>query len=738
MRVRALAVVFAGLTLYASGAGADEIPKRTYLPDLYRAAVEREVLVGHDARLLGLGSAGVALITSADGATWNPASLASVGGASVGVMDAALRASGRSRNGALSGVTPLSAVGLDMPGGVGAAAWMDGWGDDRGKQRSFVAGYGRALGSLLGGVSVRHERHYFGADTLAAWSVDVGLQARGSVGRDGSWGAGASINRLGPRLKDQRGLYAPRRFNPAGARVGGWYDPPTGPRVVTEFSYVGDESRAPRDRRRWRVGGEQFLLKDRLAVRAGYNSIANYDRIGNGLTSLGVSLYVEGASLDYAFVTGGDGLGGDFESRHFVSFTVALGMAVMGTRDSRPGPAPALTFALPGSVTPPPISVRNSAFSPNGDGVRDTFALDVGSDEPGARLHVLSRDGTTIATSPLGDRSVAEWDGRRADGSSALDGLYRWNFVSRGRVMRSGVVLLDATAPVLKLSATAVAKLSGARSPHGRLRITADEAGVVESWSLVVALDGDTVYERHGSGAVPTEVRAADMDSLREGGAYDATLTVTDEAGNESVASAEFGVLDLRAHISVSAAEGDAIYVEAPSTYFDAGDAGLSREGRDLVSALVRDDGLYVVVQAEADGLSGERGRSLSSALVAAGLARDHVATQANGEANASAARLVISRQPTGTTPSHAVSDAPRRFRVLTGSFRSRFNAETAGAALTSAGFTARVVAAELASGVWYRVTVGSFDTRDEAADLLERVGDHVTGDPVILTPTVP
>ncbi|MEO2003813.1 MAG: SPOR domain-containing protein, partial [Candidatus Poribacteria bacterium] len=421
----------------------------------------------------------------------------------------------------------------------------------------------------------------------------------------------------------------------------------------------------------------------------------------------------------------------------FVSFTVDLGMAAVGARDSRAGPAPALTFALPGSVTPPPISVRNSAFSPNGDGVRDTFALDVGSDEPGARLHVLSRDGTTIATSPLGDRSVAEWDGRRADGSSASDGLYRWNFVSRGRVMRSGVVLLDATAPVLDMSATAVAILGGG-STHGRVRITADEAGVVESWSLVVALHGDTVYERHGSGAVPTEVRAADMDSLREGGAYDVTLTVTDEAGNESVASAGFGVLDLRAHTSVSAAEGEAIYVEAPSTYFDAGDPGLSREGRDLVSALVADGGLYVVVQAAADGLSDERGRSLFSALVAAGLAPDHVATVANGEADASAARLVISRQPTGTTPSHAVSEAPRRFRVLTGSFRSRFNAETAGAVLTSAGFTARVVAAELASGLWYRVTVGSFDTRDEAAALLERVGDHVTGDPVILTPAVP
>ena len=58
-------------------------------------------------------------------------------------------------------------------------------------------------------------------------------------------------------------------------------------------------------------------------MRAGYNSIANYDRISHGLASVGASANVAGAGIDYAFVTGSNGLGDKVGSRPYVSFRVA-------------------------------------------------------------------------------------------------------------------------------------------------------------------------------------------------------------------------------------------------------------------------------------------------------------------------------------------------------------------------------------------------------------------------------
>lgn len=734
MRIRALGAAFAGLIFCAVAARGVELPRRPYVSDLYRSTVEREILVGHDARLLGMGSAGVGLTTSADGVAWNPASLASAESPSIGLMDSAPSATGRSRNSALSGATPVRSLGIDRLGGVGASAWFDGWGSDDGKQRSFLAGCGAAVGPLSAGVAWRHERRYFTTDTLSAWSADVGLMARGLVGHGGAWGAGVSATRLGQRLKDQRGILAPRGFSPATVTMGGWYALARGPLLVTEISYVGDGLREARDRVRWRVGAEQALIGGRLDIRLGYTSIANYDRISHGLATAGASVHVDGGSLAYAFVTGQDGIGGDFESRHFVSFRIAWA----GHSETRYAPTAPLAFALPAAVTPPPVSVRNSAFSPNGDGVRDTFALDVGSGEPGARLEIVSRAGTTVATNPLGDRLTASWDGLDMGGVMAPDGLYRWNLVARGRVMRSGVVLLDATAPELALAPSTVALLPGDNPPHGLVRIGVAEDGIVEGWSIVVSTAGDVALERRGVGSPPTEAVAADIGDLRGGRVYEATLTVSDEAGNESVASATFSALDLREHGAW--AEDDLISVDAPSTYFDAGGAELSRRGRELAETVAGDAAGYVTVQAAPGGLEGERAAAISAALVAAGLSPDHVALGAREDANVarSVVRLLISREPLDVARSPvATAGAPARYRVLVGSFRARDNAEKASAGLVGAGFTPRVVEAALASGLWYRVTVGSFDGRDDAEALSERLREHISGDPVILTPAV-
>ena len=735
MRTRALGAALAAFILHAAASSAAEIPTRRYVPRLYRSAVAREALVGHDARLLGMGSAGIAL-PSADAVVWNPAGLAHVRAPAVGVMDSAPSTTSRSRSSALSAAAPLTSFAIGAPGGVGAASWLDGWGDDSDKQRSFVAGYATTVGPLSAGAALRHERHYFDADSLSAWSGDVGLMATGAAGRGGSWGAGASASRLGQALVDQRGLRAPRGFSPARVGAGGWYALASGPLLVTELSYIGDALRAGRDRVRWRVGAEQLLIGGRGAIRAGYNSIANYDRISHGLTSLGASINVDGGSLDYAFVTGSDGLGSDVDSRHYLSFR----MAWAGPNAKREGTPPRVQFVLPGAATPPAVSVRNGAFSPNGDGVRDTFSLDVGSSEPDARLAILTRSGDTVASAPVSDRMVASWGGLASDGSAAPDGLYRWELVARDRVIRSGVVRRDATPPALAVSPTVVAVLPGDVDPFGAVTLAVVEDSAIEAWSFAVSTEGKLAHEIQGTGPLPGELRVAEIDHLNPGRPYSVALSVTDEAGNESVASATFAVLDLRRHVAWER-DGD-VLIDAPSTYFDAAGPELSRHGRDLVAAISRDPGLYVAVAEASDDLSTARATSVAGALVEEGLPPDHVGLGPPvnwSSAESPAVRLVVSRQPSspglGATAEAIQTRAPRGYRVLVGSFRERVNAEEAAATFKDAGFAPSVQDVSLPSGRWYRVTLGSFEERHEAEALRERVRPHVADEPVILPP---
>ncbi|MBT3267236.1 hypothetical protein HN371_08800 [Candidatus Poribacteria bacterium] len=738
MRSRALGAALAALVLYAIASQAAEIPKRTYVPRLYRSAVEREALVGHGARLLGMGSAGVALAASADAVAWNPAALDRSGAPTVQVLDSAATGTSRSRLSAMSGAAPLTSLGVDGPGGIGAAAWFDGWGKDTDKQRSFLAGYGASVGPLSAGVALRHERHYFGADVLSAWSADLGLMAGGVAGGGASWGAGLSASRLGEALRDQRGLRAPRGFSPARVGAGGWYALATGPLLVTELSYVGDAFRAGRDRVRWRIGAEQLLLGDRVGLRAGYTSIANYDRISHGLTSVGASVNVDGGSLDYAFVTGSDGLGEEVASRHYLSFR-----AEWAGRPTVPDQAPwGGELHLPGSATPAAVSVRSDAFSPNGDGVRDVFALDAGLSDPDARLVILSSDGATVATTPVSERMVASWDGLASDGSAAPDGPYRWDLVSRDRVIRSGVVLRDATPPSLSLSATVVAVLPGDANPYGAVRIGVDEDGAIEAWSLVVSTGGDALHESTGAGRPPAELTVADIDGLSPGRAYDVTLRVTDEAGNESAASTGFAPIGLSRH-DAGPGDGD-VWVDMPSTYFDAGGSDLSRDGRALAEAIGLDGALYVAVAEASDALAAERSERMAEALVEAGMPAGGVGVGPPADwapGTAPGVRLVLSRRrppAADRPPQPGMPGVNQGYRVLVGSFRQRANAEEAASTFTAAGFSPSVREVVLASGRWYRVTLGSFDGRGEAEELRAGVRDHVADEPVILPPAGP
>ena len=739
MRTRALGALIAAFVLHGASPVAAQAPQRNYLGRLYRSAIERETLVGHDARRLGMGSAGAAAGVSPDAVVWNPAALGAVSQMTVGVMDSGSADTSATRAGAASGAVPLVDLAADARGAVGASAWIGDWGPDAEKQRSFLAGYGTPFGPVSVGGALRHERHYFGADTLSAWTADLGMQAAGVTARGHSWRAGLVASRLGRALRDQRGLLAPRAFNPTRVGAGGHYSLGAGSTLATEFAYVADTRREARDRVRARVGAEQLLLGGRFAVRAGYNSIANYDRISHGLASVGASANVAGAGIDYAFVTGSNGLGDKVGSRHYVSFRVAWA----GAHYAPDTPALREGLTLPKSATPTAVSVRNGAFSPNGDGVRDAFVLDVGADEADAAVVVTGPSGAVVRTVPVSDRMVASWDGRTEDGAQAADGLYRWDAMVSDRAVRSGLALLDATPPALTLSRSPVALTSGSDAPHGAVSVSVEEANAVAGWSLTLAQNGSVVAMVDGDTGMPTALAVADMSDVRPGGAYEATLRVADEAGSEASQTVGFTVLDLRAH--ATRVEDDTVYVEMPSTYFEAADAELSREGRELVAAASRDDALYIAVAGTDDELSGDRVGAVRAALVAAGMPPDHVATApavSRDDAPSAAARLAISNRRLGAVGAYGPTPHGDRpdgtYRVLVGSFRERARAEVAAAELSASGFEARVRGVRLPSGAWFRVVVGALDTREAVDALRKELEPHVSGDTVVLTPAIP
>ena len=238
MRTRALGALIAAFVLHGASPVAAQAPQRNYLGRLYRSAIERETLVGHDARRLGMGSAGAAAGVSPDAVVWNPAALGAVSQMTVGVMDSGSADTSATRAGAASGAVPLVDLAADARGAVGASAWIGDWGPDAEKQRSFLAGYGTPFGPVSVGGALRHERHYFGADTLSAWTADLGMQAAGVPPRGPAWRAGRGAARRADWGRPRR-LPLERRFTRLSWTWPGWWARPSSP------SKPGESERQP-------------------------------------------------------------------------------------------------------------------------------------------------------------------------------------------------------------------------------------------------------------------------------------------------------------------------------------------------------------------------------------------------------------------------------------------------------------------------------------------------------------
>ncbi len=210
------------------------------------------------------------------------------------------------------------------------------------------------------------------------------------------------------------------------------------------------------------------------------------------------------------------------------------------------------------SKQPAVVDVRAapSAFSPDGDGVNDIFTLEADvlraddwtvriTDAQGRELRTFTpADNLGTDAGNPGIVHIA-WNGSDNSGATAPDGPCRWTITAQGQGSAAvgNTVVLDAAPPDAALA------LETRRTASGTIALTfrgtADDANL-DAWTLeihdaatdvpVVALDPAGLLPAAGNLPVINGVLLAVTDSQLPNGTYVARLTVTDKAGNTSIA----------------------------------------------------------------------------------------------------------------------------------------------------------------------------------------------------------
>jgi flagellar hook assembly protein FlgD len=193
------------------------------------------------------------------------------------------------------------------------------------------------------------------------------------------------------------------------------------------------------------------------------------------------------------------------------------------------------------------IEDGGGSFSPNGDGVRDTLALNLKLSES-ASWTLRLRNGTTTIASTSGTGSTASigWNGL-VGGSPAPDGTYTWSLEAtdawrNGPSTTTGTVVVDTQAPTLGVTSPAADAVT-TFTPNGdgskdsvTMSVTTSEAGqllgkVRNQGGTVVA--NLAVNTGGGAGSLAWNGQA-DAGGIVPDGTYTIELTSRDRAGNSS------------------------------------------------------------------------------------------------------------------------------------------------------------------------------------------------------------
>ena len=338
----------------------------------------RQVFVGTSARALGMGGAFTAGPASSDSLFWNPSSLGLLETTELSLVGLPFPVSANNREGAFSlGLNPqqLGIVSRDV-GNFSLSSWFEGWGNDPEKNRMVLVGYGTSLGKgIAAGANLRHYRHRGPISPRYAWSFDLGVRFVRQLERPGEKiTIGLALEDLAGHIWENTERIA--RI-PTIIRLGAAHTFNRDTILSGDFVLHNDTRIAFVERLRTHLGVERWLFKKGLGLRLGYTAVPN--QLTKGEWSTGLSVQSPSGQIDYAYVRGSE-LDG---TTHWISATLRWGERGIKTRVLHPpiakAPPAAPTQPAP-IIMPKPISpelhISEKVISPNGDAVKDQTVLD--------------------------------------------------------------------------------------------------------------------------------------------------------------------------------------------------------------------------------------------------------------------------------------------------------------------------------------------------------------------------
>lgn len=347
----------------------------------------RQVFVGTSARAIGMGGAFTAGPASSDSPFWNPSSLGSLESTELSLIGLPFPASADDREGAFSlGLNPQQlGIASTNVGNFSVSSWFDGWGNDTEKNRMVLLGYGASLGKgIAAGTNLRHYRHRSTLSPRYAWSFDLGIRFVRQLDSPGEKITfGLALEDLAGHIWE--GTETVARI-PTVTRLGAAhaFDPYT--TLSGDFVLHNDTRIGIGDRLRTHLGVERWLFKKGLGLRLGYTAVPS--RLTTGEWSTGLSIQSPSGQLDYAYVRGNE-LDG---AMHWISATLRWGERDAGIKVSLPPvveappaapikPAPVVMLKPAPIVMPKPtpavLHISDKVLSPNGDGVKDQIVFDL-------------------------------------------------------------------------------------------------------------------------------------------------------------------------------------------------------------------------------------------------------------------------------------------------------------------------------------------------------------------------
>jgi hypothetical protein len=339
----------------------------------------RQVFVGTSARAIGMGGAFTAGPASSDSPFWNPSSLGLLESTELSLIGLPFPESADDREGAFSiGLNPqqLGIASTDV-GNFSVSSWFDGWGNDTEKNRMVLLGYGASLGKgVAAGTNLRHYRHRSAVTPRFAWSFDLGIRYVRQLNRPGE-----KIT-FGLALEDLAGHIWENAQTigriPTVTRLGAAHSFNQFTILSGDFVLHNDTRIGFGDRLRTHLGIERWLFKKGLGLRLGYTAVPS--RLTTGEWSTGLSIQSPSGQLDYAYVRGNE-LDG---AMHWISATLRWGESDAGIKVSLPPvvEAPPAKPTQPAPIVmPKPIPavlrIPEKIISPNRDGVKDQIIFDL-------------------------------------------------------------------------------------------------------------------------------------------------------------------------------------------------------------------------------------------------------------------------------------------------------------------------------------------------------------------------